>query len=458
MSSLFTSILNSTNALQVYDRAFNVIENNISNANTPGYVTQDQSLVAAPFNPAEGVSGGVIAGPVLSARSQFLEQSVRNQQEALGSSQQTATDLAQLQPLFDTTGASGVPGALSTFFNSISQLSVSPNDAVSRQNVLAAAGQAATAFNQNAIGITQASTNLNNETNGAVANINQLAADIASINHEYRSNSQANQDAGLDARLNSDLESLSQLVNYTAIKTSDGSTNVYVGGETPLVLSDQTYALSADFSSPQTVIRDSQGNDVTAQLSGAGGSLGAILTEKNTTLPGYTNSLNTLAQSFADQVNTALGQGLDLNGNPPAVNLFSYNAAQGAAFTLSVTGITADQIAAAAAGAPGGNGNAIAIAQLANRTSVNGFTFTQAYGNLGGQVGQDVAAAQQDQTAQQSLLNQATQARATISGVDLNAEAAKILQFQQAYQAVGKVVTVLNTLTDTLMNLMTVTT
>jgi flagellar hook-associated protein 1 FlgK len=456
MSSLFTSLLNSTNALQVYDRAFNVIENNISNANTPGYVTQDQSLIAAPFNPAEGVSGGVIAGPVLSARSQFLEQSVRNQQEALGSSQQRATDLAQLQPLFDTTGASGVPGALSNFFNSISQLGVSPNNAVSRQNVLAAAGQAATAFNQNAIGITQASTNLNNETNGAVANINQLAADIASINHEYRSNSQANQDAGLDARLNSDLESLSQLVNYTAIKTSDGSTNVYVGGETPLVLTDQTYKLAADFSSPKTLIRDSQGNDVTAQLSGAGGSLGAILTEKNTTLPGYASSLNTLAQSFADQVNTALGQGLDLNGNPPAVNLFSYNAAQGTAFTLSVTGITADQIAAASAGAPGGNGNAIAIAQLANQTTVNGFTFTQAYGNLGGQVGQDVAAAQQDQTAQQSLLNQAQQARATTSGVDLNAEAAKILQFQQSYQAVGKVVTVLNTLTDTLMNLMTV--
>ena len=323
--------------------------------------------------------------------------------------------------------------------------------------MLAAAGQAATAFNQNAIGIQQASSNLNNETNSTVANINQIASDIAAINQQYRSNSQATQDAGLDARLNSDLESLSQLVNYTAIKTSDGSTSIFVGGQTPLVQADQTYALSADLSHPQTAILDSQGNDVTAQLTAAGGSLGAILQEKNVTLPGYLGSLNNLAQGFADQVNTALGQGVDLNGNPPATNLFNYNAAQGVAFTFSVTNITGSQIAAASAGAPGGNGNAIAIAQLANQASLNGFTFTQAYGNLGGQVGRDVAAAQQNQTAQQGLLSQAQQARATASGVDLNAEASKILQFQQSYQAIGKVVTVLNTLTDTIMNMMTVT-
>ena len=146
----------------------------------------------------------------------------------------------------------------------------------------------------------------------------------------------------------------------------------------------------------------------------------------------------------------------DAAGNPPAVNLFSYNAAQGVAFTLDVTNLTGNQIAAASAGAPGGNGNAVAIAQLASRATVNGFTFTQAYGNLGGQLGQDVATAQQDEAAQKSLLNLARQARATVSGVDLNAEEAKILQFQLSYQAMGKVVTVLNTLTDTILNLMTV--
>jgi flagellar hook-associated protein 1 FlgK len=457
LSSLSTTLFNAANAMQVYERAFNVIENNITNANTPGYVTQDQSLVAQPFNPAEGISGGVTAGPMISARSQYLEQAVRNQQEALGSSQQTAADLGQLQPQFNTTGASGVPGALSSFFNSVSQLSVSPNDQSSRQDVIAAAGQVASAFNQNATGIQQASANVNSETSGAVTNINQIAADIAAVNGEYSSNSAETQDAGLDARLNNDLESLSQLVNYTAIKNSNGTVSVYAGGQTPLVLGSNSYSLSADFSQPQTAIRASQGNDITGELNGTGGSLGAMLEEKNTTLPGYMSSLNNLAQAFSDQVNQALAQGVDINGNPPAVNLFSYNAAQGAAFTMAVTGITPDQIAAASAGAPGGNGNAIAIEQMANQTSVNGYTFTEAYGNLGAQVGQDVATAQQNQTAQQNLLTQATQARASASGVDLNVEAAQLLQFQQAYQAAGQLITTINNLNDTLINMMTVT-
>jgi flagellar hook-associated protein 1 len=50
-------------------------------------------------------------------------------------------------------------------------------------------------------------------------------------------------------------------------------------------------------------------------------------------------------------------------------------------------------------------------------------------------------------------LTQAQQQRATVSGVDLNAEAAQLLQFQQAYQAVGRLVTVLDDLTQTVINL-----
>jgi flagellar hook-associated protein 1 FlgK len=152
-------------------------------------------------------------------------------------------------------------------------------------------------------------------------------------------------------------------------------------------------------------------------------------------------------------VNTALSQGIDKNGNPPAVNLFTFNAAAGAAFTLAVTNITPDDIAAALPAAPGGNGNAIAMAQLANAPVLGGFTFTQAYGNLGGQVGRDIANAQQEQTVQQNLVSQAQQQRATASGVSLNEEAAKLLQFQQSYQAIGKLVGVLDSLTQTVIDM-----
>jgi flagellar hook-associated protein 1 FlgK len=243
------------------------------------------------------------------------------------------------------------------------------------------------------------------------------------------------------------------VANYSLIKTQDGTYSVYLGGQTPLVVGDHIFPISADYSTPKTIIRDAQGNDITAQLDNAGGSLGALIDEKNTTLPGYMTDLNTLAQTFANTVNTALSQGIDKNGNPPAVNLFTFNAAAGAAFTLAVTNITPDDIAAALPAAPGGNGNAIAMAQLANAPVLGGFTFTQAYGNLGGQVGRDIANAQQEQTVQQNLVSQAQQQRATASGVSLNEEAAKLLQFQQSYQAIGKLVGVLDSLTQTVIDM-----
>jgi flagellar hook-associated protein 1 FlgK len=453
MGGLFTALTNSAGALQVYGRVFSVIQNNVANASTPGYARQEQTLVAEPFNPAEGLSGGVLAGPMVSTRSQYLERAVRYQQEQLGSAQQKATDLSQIEPLFDVSGQSGVPGALSQFFNSFSQLSVNPNDLASRQNVIDAASQVAEAFHQNALGIARVAGDIDTQTRASVTAINQAAAEIADINQHYRSSSQVTQDAGLDARLHAALESLSQVADYTLLKASDGSYSIYLGGQTPLVIGDHAYDITADFSGPQTVIRDAQGNDVTGQLTNAGGSLGAMLQEKNATLPAYMTSLDNVAKVLADTVNTALGQGLDRGGNAPLINLFTYSLVAGAASSLGVTGITPDQIAAASAGAPGGNGNALALAQLAGQPTVNGFTFIEAYGNLGSQVGRDVSNAKQDRVAQQDLVTQTQQQRALVSGVSLDAEAAKLLQFQQSYQAMGKLVTVLDGLTQTVIDL-----
>ena len=116
--------------------------------------------------------------------------------------------------------------------------------------------------------------------------------------------------------MHSALEELSAYADYSMIKSSDGAINVYLGGQTALVLGDHQFAITADFTTPQTRILDSLGGDVTAQITR--GSLGAVLQDKNTTLPGYLNSLNGLARTLADSTNAALSQGLDKNGNPPA--------------------------------------------------------------------------------------------------------------------------------------------
>ena len=55
--------------------------------------------------------------------------------------------------------------------------------------------------------------------------------------------------------------------------------------------------------------------------------------------------------------------------------------------------------------------------------------------------------------AQQDLVTQTQWQRAQVSGVSLDTEAAKLLQFQQSFQAIGKLVTVLDGLTQTVIDL-----
>jgi flagellar hook-associated protein 1 FlgK len=450
MGGLLAAIVNSAGAFSVYDQEFTTISNNISNANTPSYADQNLALEALPFDPSQGTTGGVMSSGLISSRSEYLEQNVRNQQTLLGDSQQTASDLGEIQPLFDPNSTTGIAGTLNNFFNSFSELSVNPNDEPTRQNAITAAAQLAQSFNEAGTGIAQVSNGVQSQTSSTVDQINQLASQIATLNNQYQSDSASEQDAGLDAQMHTDLESLSTLTNFSIVQSNNGTFNVYLGGQTPLVIGGQQFQISANFSSGQTQILDSQSNDVTSEITG--GSLGAMIQENNTTLPGYMTQLNTLAQTVADQVNQQLSQGLDETGATPTTPLFSYDQPDDAASTLAVTDITPDQIAAASAGAPGGNGNAIAVAQLASAAVVNGSTLTQAFGNLSAQVGNDVANAQQEQTDDQDLLTQAQQQRQQVSGVSLDAEAAKLIQFQQSYQAVGQMVTVLNSLTQTLLD------
>ena len=456
MGNLMASLLNSASALQAYEGALTVTENNVVNANTPGYAKQVATFEAQPMDLSVGLPGGVRLGPAQSSRSAFAEQAVRDQQTGVNYYQQKVSDLTPLESYFSTSSTSGIGPSISQLFQSFSQLSVNPNDTVSRQAVLSAAATVAQNFNDTATGLLNQGSDIDQQTSSTIDTVNQLATTIAAINADNRVDPDGTVDPGVDAQLNSSLEQLSQLVNFSVLQQPDGTVSVFVGGQTPLVIGDQAYAIQGDFSTPQTAVDSSTGADITAQLTG--GQLSALIDDKNNLLPSYLSDLNTLAQSLADQVNTTLDNGIDQNGAAPVTDLFTYDATSGAATTLAVNPLTPDQIAAALPGAAGGNGNALNLAALASAKAVNGYTFAQFYGNLGGRVGDDLSSAEDNQSTKQALLSQAQSMRQQISGVSLDEEAENMMEYQRSYQAVSKMLGIVNSLTDTLMNMMGVVT
>ncbi|MCK9187593.1 flagellar hook-associated protein FlgK [Acidithiobacillus sp.] len=132
------------------------------------------------------------------------------------------------------------------------------------------------------------------------------------------------------------------------------------------------------------------------------------------------------------------------NPNPPGgywqVNLSGSLAASGDAFTLSPGGV-------------GSNGNAQAMAALATgKVMSNGSaTFNGSAAQLITQVASQAGQAQTRAQAQATVLQQAQASQQSVSGVNLNQEAANLILYQQAYQAAAKAISVGNTLFTSLI-------
>jgi flagellar hook-associated protein 1 FlgK len=477
MANILSSLISAANSLGAFDQALNVTQNNVANAQTPGYANQTQLLTAMPFDPADGTTGGVSATKVVSSRDQYAEQAVRQQNVLLGQAQQNVTSFTSLQSLFDISGNAGIPYALNNLFASFSAWGQTPTDTDAQQAVINSATDLANAFQQTATGMARAAQDNSSQIDETVVQINQLAGQLAGFNSQAMRD--ATPDAGLDAQINSTLEQLSQYVNFTASQQPDGAVTVLVNGQVPLVMGDQVYDLqdhpvAADPTSPNPnapptmSILASDSTDITSQVTS--GQLGALVNLANHVFPQYLGSgnnagdLNTMAQRFADCVNQALTQGNISDGPPPVggVPLFTYDAtnATNVAQTLAVDStVAAGQLAAISTGPPEvSNGVPLALSALADPQSssdeINGASFTEFYGHMAAAIGNDLNGANNSLQVQQSALAQAQNLRQQVSGVSLDAEAAVLLQFQQAYEANSKLITILNQLSEDTINML----
>ena len=90
----------------------------------------------------------------------------------------------------------------------------------------------------------------------------------------------------------------------------------------------------------------------------------------------------------------------------------------------------------------GDNSNILALSGALQASALNGGTasVTGSANSLISQIGVITQQAQSNATAQQTVNQNATTARNNVSGVNLDQEAAKMLQYQQAYQAMAQVI------------------
>ena len=179
-------------------------------------------------------------------------------------------------------------------------------------------------------------------------------------------------------------------------------------------------------------------------------------------LPLNANLQDTVTVNFLDATHFTVTDntlGTTLVGAPGTL----YNPAAGA--TLTFNGWTTKISGAPAAGdtftvaqstnatADGSNILQMAALQTANTLANNTTSYQGAYGQLISQVGTQTRELDVTSKAQASLLDQVTKSQQSVSGVNLDEEAANLLRYQQAYQAAAKAMQIANTMFDTILNL-----
>jgi flagellar hook-associated protein 1 len=479
MSSIFSTLSATSNTLKAYETALNITQNNIGNSSTPNYASQQVQFDSLAFEPNNGLEGGVGGATAKDTRSAYADQSVRAEISNLGTAEQQSTLLTNLQGNFDVTGQTGISAGLSSLFSSFSALSVNPSDPTAQQTVVTDAQTAAQAFQQTASALTQASATTTQQIQSQVSQINALAGQVQQYNVARQQSGQV--DPSLDAKTETALENLSELVNVTTSTAADGTTTVLLDGQTPLVLGSQQFKITAGNvptptnpppnnppGTPAIQILDSNGNDITAQVSQ--GQLAGSLDVRNSVIPGLigdqsqAGSINQLAQTFADRVNTLLTSGNISSGPPavPGVPLFSYDTTNpnNVAQSLSVSSsIAPSQLATIDPGPPAvSNGIATKIANLAQGINaadqIAGASYTAYFGQLAGNIGSQLANASSNSSLYTQSVAQAQNLQTQLSGVSLDTEATNLIQFQKGYDASAKLVTVLDQITQSTIEML----
>ncbi len=449
--NLNATLSTAVQSLFVSSAEIQTTNNNIANANTPGYTRESVSLSES-LPDGSGLGTGVELTGYQSVRDELLQGQIQSQTQSQSGATAELNTMQQVQTVFSSS-TSDISTQMSALFSSLSSLAATPSDSSLRQSVLTAGQNLANTFNSASTSLTSLQTSLNSQVTQDVSQINQLTQQIAALNPQIQAAQAKGQGAGtLQDQQDQLVLSLSKLTNVSTTKTENGIT-LTTGNGTPLVVGTNSYALQTTTGTDgMTHVLDTNGVDITSTIQG--GDLGGTLQARDKDIPAVLNKLDSLANDVATAFNAAQAKGYDANGTA-GVNFFSIpSTVAGSAAGIKVSLTDPSQIAASSDGTTGSSGNLSSFADIeTSKLATSGDTPVNTYANLVYQVGTMVSTANTTVTATTSSLQQLNDQLSSVSGVSIDEESANLIRYQQAYEAAARVVNTVSTLFSVTMNM-----
>lgn len=459
------SMMNSQTSLQT-------VAHNIANKNTEGYSRQRvENVTNEPVGEGKlRIGMGARASAVTRINNPYLEKQLEREGTMLGFTEGRADLMGRVEQVYNEQSTKGLNQYMGEFFNSFRELSNNPESLAARSMVKESADFLTKNFQHvtQQLGAIQADADFRIATK--VEEINQMSREIAKLNGKIASveitGASANDERDRRDQLLKDLGSKVNIKyaegNSGELVITAGSTAVLVSGESACELKVAPTSQRADkkegnFDIFYKTNPDATPVNVTKQFSG--GEIGGLLSVRDDVVNRSLDKLDELAYSLTTEVNKAHVEGFNRYDQTGQLFFNQPGTVKNAAQTISVSKDIREDVnrisAAAQDGAPGDNRIANIVSALEYKQSMHDGTssFDDFYSGVVGQIGIEAQRANTAFESQKDVVAQLKNIRESVSGVSLDEETTKMIEFQKSFDASARLIKTADEMMDTVLNL-----
>lgn len=452
------SLMNSQTSLQT-------VGHNIANKSTEGASRQRVELLS---NVPIGEGGlqigmGARAGVVTRVNNPWLEKQIQKEGMSMGFEDSRADAMGRVEQIYNEQNNKGLNQYVTDFFNGFRELSNSPESLASRTMVREAATGMVKDFGRVAGQLHGVQKDLDGQIKTTVSEVNQITKEIASLNEKIQTVEVQGTPAN-DERDRRDLllKKLGEKIDISWAEGRDSIVTVTAGRTAILVSGTDSAELKAQESDTKDrmevfFVGTSTPANITNQITG--GRIGGALDVRDHVIEDLLGHVDKLAYTLATEVNRAHIEGFDKTGQSGVLFFNQPDSEKNAASVLSLNKTIFNDVsriaAAAQPDAPGDNTVANVISALQYHQVMDGgkSTMDDYYNTQVGQVGAMAQRAMKAQESQKNVMNQLTNIRESVSGISLDEETTKMIEFQKTYDASARLIKTADEMFDTVLNL-----
>ncbi|QQK77908.1 flagellar hook-associated protein FlgK [Salicibibacter cibarius] len=487
MTSTFHGLQTAYKGLMGQQSALRTTGHNIANANTEGYTRQRVNFNASQAYPAPGKNAPSIPGQVGTGvdveniervREHFLDAQYRGENANAGYWGQKLTSMERIEEVMNEQSETGLLAeAMDEFWGSLHDLSANPDDASAREITAQRAAALADTYNHMVGSLETNKRGIGDEIDTSVQVVNGLLTQTHDLNEEIAQiEAQGQIPNDLYDQRDRVIDELSEYINIEVEPENPGShthpaaeggISVYVVDDDGNRLGDDDgvaivqgengneghLELAVEKDDEESLVESINFGDDLELLGDHHGKLGALVDAfgyggEEGLYQDKITDLNHLMSGFRDVFNDVHSNGYDLNGEEGLDEFFEFDDG-----VLSVNDdIMDDTDLIAAAGQSGNAGDGSNALELANVKETSGFD--SAYQSVIGEMAVEVHEARRMNETSDMRRDTIEMNCQSVSSVSLDEEMTNMIQFQHAYNASSRMITVIDEMLEQVINQM----